>query len=270
MNPIRPIKKVLFCVSIVLFLAASSGLIAEGQVSPPKHPAETRVPILLYHRLGPKVVDGMTVRTDAFAAEMKYIKENGYTVIRLRQLIDFFLKKGPPPPPKSVVIVADDGHKSIYSDMLPIVKKYRFPVTLFLYPSAISNASYAMTWDQIRALQKTGLFEAQGHTYWHPNFQKEKKRLKPAEYDNFVEMQLKKSRDRLEKELGVTIDMLAWPFGIYDEELMRRARLSGYIAAFTIERRRAAPNDNIMSVPRFLMTGADTLEGFEKLLSEPK
>ena len=86
--------------------------------------------------------------------------------------------------------------------MLPLVKKYRIPVTLFIYPSAISNASYAMTWDQLREIKKTGLFDIQGHTYWHPNFRKERKRLSPEEYEKFVDMQLIKSKERLEKELG--------------------------------------------------------------------
>ena len=62
--------------------------------------------------------------------------------------------------------------------MLPIVRQYNMPVTLFLYPSCISNkhAPYAMKWEQIAELQKTGLFDMQGHTFWHPNFKKEQEK----------------------------------------------------------------------------------------------
>jgi hypothetical protein len=118
-----------------------------------------RVPILLYHRFGATVADGMTITTPVFEAQMKYLHDNGYKVIPLRQLIDHYRGKAPAPGPKSVVIVEDDAHKSVYSDMLPIIKKYRYPVTIFTYPSAISNAKYAMTWDQLRELTKTGLFD---------------------------------------------------------------------------------------------------------------
>ncbi|HEX9023338.1 MAG TPA: polysaccharide deacetylase family protein [Geobacteraceae bacterium] len=225
------------------------------------------VPILLYHRLGPAVVDGMTIKTTVFEEHLRYLRDNGYRVIRLRQLIDWYLKKGPPPPPKSVVIVADDGHKSVYSDMLPLVKKYNVPVTLFIYPSAISNAKYAMTWDQLRALKQTGLFDFQGHTYWHPNFKKDRKKMPPAEFEKSVHMQLAKSKARIEKELGVKVEMLAWPFGIYDDYLLKKAAQEGYIATFTIERRHATAGDSVMKLPRYLLINADQGKAFSQILA---
>ncbi len=230
------------------------------------------VPILLYHRFGPTVVDGMTITTSVFESHLKYLKDNGYTVIPLRRLVDWCRRKAPAPPAKSVVIVADDGHKSVYTDMLPLVKKYRVPVTIFVYPSAISNAKYAMTWDQLRALKKTGLFDIQSHTYWHPNFKKDRRKMSPAEFAKSVDMQLTKSKARLEKQLGGTVDLLAWPFGIYDDYLMKRAAADGYIAAFSIERHHVTPADGIMKLPRYLLINADQGKAFAQILagSAPK
>ena len=224
------------------------------------------VPILLYHRFGPVVADSMTITTPVFESHLKYLRDNGYTVIPLRQLVDYLLKKGAPLPPGAVVIVADDGHESVYTDMLPLIRKYHVPVTLFIYPSAISNASYAMTWEQLRELKKSGLVDFQSHSYWHPNFKKDKKKMTPAEYEKSVQMQLRKSREKLEKELNVKVDMLAWPFGIYDDELVRKAAESGYAAAFTIERRNAGNADNVMTLPRYLLIDADREKAFESLL----
>ena len=228
--------------------------------------ASVHVPILLYHRFGPAAVDSTTVTTPVFESHLEYLRRNGYTVIPLRQLVNYYLRKGPPPPQKSVVIVADDGHKTVYAYMLPLVKKYRIPVTLFIYPSAISNASYAMTWDQLREIKKTGLFDIQGHTYWHPNFGKERNKMKPAEYEKFVDMQLIKSKNRLEKELGTKVDMLAWPFGISDELLIEKAAKAGYIAAFTIERRHAGSSENIMKLPRYLLNNSHKGKVFENII----
>jgi hypothetical protein len=225
------------------------------------------VPILLYHRFGPVVSDSMTVNTAVFESHLKYIKENGYTVISLRQLVNYRLGKGHSPSPRSVVIVADDGHKSVYTHMLPLIKKYRVPVTLFIYPSAISNASYAMTWEQLREIKQTGLFEIQSHTYWHPDFKKEKKRLSTVEYTKFVEMQLKKSKDRLEKEFDIEVNMLAWPFGICDEWLVSKAIEAGYIASFTIERHHASISDSVMKLPRYLLQNADQGKTFKMILA---
>jgi peptidoglycan/xylan/chitin deacetylase (PgdA/CDA1 family) len=233
---------------------------------------EVNVPILLYHRLGPTVADGMTMKTSVFEEHLKYLKENGYKVIPLRQLVNWYQKKGPAPAPKSVVIVEDDAHKSVYSDMYPLAKKYNVPVTIFIYPSAVSNAKYALTWDQLRELKKSGLFDFQSHTYWHPNFKKERKKLKPADFDKLVSSQLVKAKDKIAKELCVTVDLLAWPFGIYDDDLLRRATAAGYTGTFTIERRHATASESVMKLPRYLLINADSGKNFAAILagSAPK
>jgi peptidoglycan/xylan/chitin deacetylase (PgdA/CDA1 family) len=243
-------------VLLFLLFTASSAL-ADG-------PA---VPILLYHRFGPAVVDGMTMKTTVFESHLKYLKDNGYKVIPLRQLVNWYLKKGPAPAPKSVVIVEDDAHKSVYTDMAPLVRKYNVPVTVFVYPSAISNATYAMTWDQIRELKKTGLFDFQPHTFWHPNFKKDRKKMAAAEFEKSVMTQLQKSRARIDKEVGGTVDLLAWPFGIHDDYLLQKAREAGYIATFTIERRHATAGDPVMKLPRYLLINADQGKAFEQILA---
>jgi peptidoglycan/xylan/chitin deacetylase (PgdA/CDA1 family) len=228
---------------------------------------QVSVPVLCYHRFGPKVADSMTVTTKVFEAQLQWLKDHQYTVIPMRTLVNYLLDKGPAPPPKSVVITVDDGHKTVYNEMLPLVRKYNIPVTLFLYPSCLSNASYAMTYEQLKALQATGLFDMQGHTFWHPNFKKEKKKLKPVEYQKLVDTQLAKSKAVLEKKLGVTVDVLAWPFGIYDDDLEKNAAKAGYVAAFTIDRRNASRSEKIMEQPRYLMTNGDGLKNFEAIVT---
>jgi peptidoglycan/xylan/chitin deacetylase (PgdA/CDA1 family) len=165
------------------------------------------------------------------------------------------------------VITADDGHRSVYTHMLPIVRRYQFPVTLFVYPSAISNAGYALTWEQLTALKETGLFDVQSHSYWHPNFKQEKRRLEPGQYDEFVRLQLLKSKQALETKLGGKVDLLAWPFGILDEELIGKAAAAGYVAGFTIERRHVTPRDPVMALPRYLMTQEVDMKIFGNVMS---
>ena len=264
---------------LLLFLICSLIVVSAPQAIPqditknqPVLSQGAGVPILLYHRLGPTVADGMTMKTSVFEEHLKYLRDNGYHVIPLRQLVDWYLKKGPQPPAKSVVIVEDDAHKSVYTDMLPLVKKYRVPVTVFIYPSAISNAKYAMTWDQLRELKKTGLFDFQGHTYWHPNFKKDRRKMAPAEFEKSVDMQLTKSKARIESQLGVKVDMLAWPFGIYDDYLLKKAAAAGYVATFTIEHRHATAAENVMKLPRYLLINSDQGKAFAQIVagSAPK
>lgn len=245
-----------FIVSALVLISVSSAFCAES----------FRVPILLYHRFGATVADGMTITTPVFESHMKYLHDDGYTVIPLRQLIDHYRGKAPAPKPKSVVIVEDDAHKSVFSDMLPVIRRYGYPVTIFAYPSAISNAKYAMTWEQLRELKKTGLFDVQSHTYWHPNFKKERKKLTGPALDQLVITQLRKSKARLETELGGRVDMLAWPFGINDDYLIGKAGEAGYVATFTIERRHATAIDPVMKLPRYLLVNADSGKSFVQLL----
>jgi peptidoglycan/xylan/chitin deacetylase (PgdA/CDA1 family) len=264
----RLLPLLLFCaITFPLTSLAAKPAQPELKKNVPAASQGVNVPILLYHRFGPTVADGMTIKTAVFEEHLKYLRDNGYKVIPLRQLIDWYLKKGPPPPAKSVVIVEDDAHKTVYSDMFPLAKKYNVPVTVFIYPSAISNAKYAMTWDQLRELKKSGLFDFQSHTFWHPNFKKDRKKMKPAEFEKSVDTQLAKSKARIEKELGGQVDMLAWPFGIYDDYLLKKAAGAGYIATFTIERHHATGSDSVTKLPRYLLINADQGKSFAQILA---
>lgn len=250
-----------------LSISLSQAALPEIKKSQPSLSQDVRVPILLYHRFGPTVADGMTITTPVFESHLKYLRDNGYKVIPLRQLVDWYQKKGPAPAAKSVVIVEDDAHKSVYTDMLPLAKKYNVPVTVFIYPSAISNAKYAMTWNQIRELKKSGLFDFQGHTYWHPNFKRDKKKMTPQEYEKSVATQLTKSKAKIEKELGGKVDMLAWPFGIFDDELLKKAAEAGYAATFTIVAHHAGRADSVNKLPRYLLINSDQGKAFAQIVA---
>jgi peptidoglycan/xylan/chitin deacetylase (PgdA/CDA1 family) len=224
------------------------------------------VAILAYHRFGATVPDSMTIRTATFRWQLDYLQANHHPVVPLRTLISFLQGRGPAPPPGAVVITIDDGHRSVFEEALPAIREYKVPVTLFIYPSAISNAAYALTWEQLGTLRDTGLFDIQSHTYWHPNFKIEKRRQSPAAYQAFVTMQFVKPKTVLEKRLGVHPDLLAWPFGIHDDELIRMAREVGYAAGVTLDHRLATPRDQIMALPRFLITESTSRKSFISML----
>jgi peptidoglycan/xylan/chitin deacetylase (PgdA/CDA1 family) len=222
--------------------------------------------ILLYHRFDPAPKDEMTITPSEFEGQIKFLRDNGYHIVPLRDIVNFMMGRGTLSP-RAVAITSDDGHRSVFTVMRPIVERYRIPVTLFIYPSAISNASYAMTWEQLKQLQSTGLYTIESHTYWHPNFNKDKRRLSPADYQKFVDSQMTKSKQVLERRMGAHVDLLAWPFGIYNDQLIAAARQAGYIAAFTIVRRPVSRQDSIMAIPRYIVTKRDVGKAFEALLA---
>lgn len=195
----------------------------------------TAVPILTYHRFDPTTAAFTTVRAATFESQLDTLAKDGYTVVPLTQALDVLLRRTPPPAHPITAITIDDGHESVYRVLFPIVKARHIPATLFIYPSAISNAHYALTWEQLREMRASGLVDIQCHTYWHPDFRKEKKKQDAASYTKFVDMQLTKSRAKLDSELGTHIDLLAWPYGIYDADLEAAAQHAGYRAAFAYD-----------------------------------
>lgn len=224
-----------------------------------------RVPILTYHNIDP-VPGSMTISPAKLEAQLQWIKDHGYTVIPLQELVAYLRGESSSIPEKSIVITADDGKKSVYTHMLPLVRKYKVPVTLFVYPSSISNAEYAMTWNELKKLQTTGLFDIQGHTYWHPNFKQEKKRLTASDYQKLVQAQLINSKKVLDEKLGINVTLLAWPFGIYDDYLEQEAAKAGYVMAFSIDARPANKSERMLSQPRYMILAGQSMEAFAAIV----
>ncbi len=165
------------------------------------------------------------------------------------------------------MITVDDGRITVYQYMLPIIQKYKFPVTLFIYPSITSREEYAMTWEQIKELQKTGYFDIQSHTYWHPDFKQDKIELSPAAYQEEVKSQMEKSKNILDKQLGIHVNLLAWPYGFYDSYLEQQAKKAGYIMAFSVDDRSAHRGENIMSMPRYMILQKHSMVTFINMLN---
>lgn len=238
---------------LILLLTGLCSLVGAGATE-----SGQRVAILVYHRFATTVTDSMTVRVSTFEAQLRFLRGHGYHIVALRDVVEWLTDPHAALPPKAVALTADDGHRSVFEVLRPIAAREHLPFTLFVYPSAISNASYALTWAQLRTLQGTGLFDVQSHTYWHPNFNQERTRRPPEDFRRFAEKQLHESRRRITAEIGTPVDLLAWPFGIFDDELISMASRDGFRAAFTIEGRMVDRQSPLLALPRFLITDADT------------
>lgn len=245
---------------------------ALAQENPHEQKAQKQVqapiPILAYHRFDPTAPGPTTVITHVFEQQLQWLAAHHYKIVPLRAAVDSLRGTAPPVASPAVVITIDDGHRSVYTQLFPIIRRERIPVTLFIYPSAISHASYALTWDQLKEMVKTGLVDVQSHTYWHPDFRKERLRRTPEDYRAFVDSQLTRSKAILENRLAIKVDMLAWPFGIADKELEAAAARSGYVAAFAYEGGLATPDSDPFALPRIPVSNAARGASFGALLSQ--
>ena len=226
------------------------------------------IPILCYHNLNPTVSGSMNMTPQKFEAQLKLLKDNGFTIIPLKEAVEYLQGTRASVPAKSVVITADDGWQSDYTYMYPLVRKYKIPVTLFIYPQTISEGKHALTWDELKELQHSGYFDIQDHTYSHPNFKQEKKHLSSANYEKFVNNELVHSKKILEDKLGINVTLLAWPFGIYDDYLEQEAKNAGYVMAFSIDARTANKSYRSMAQPRFMIVDAQSMKTFSSIVNE--
>lgn len=232
----------------------------------PADSSEFSVPILLYHRFAPTAPNAFTVTIKEFEEQMNYLKAKGYQVIPLESLVDYYLGRGSPPPPRAVAITIDDGHASVYRYAFPILRRYGFPATLFIYPCCIEHASYALTWPQIREMANQGL-EVGSHTRFHPNFKIERRRLTPEAYEALAAREFTSSKKILEERLQRPISYLSYPFGVHDEVLERKGFEAGYLAMLTLVRQPCQPTSNRGALGRYLITPHTSLHSFAGILS---
>lgn len=181
-----------------------------------------KIPVLVYHRFNSAIPGLTTVRTSTLESQLEWFEDHHYQILPLRTVIDKLRIIGDRPGTQMVAITIDDGHRSVYTEMFPLILKHHIPVTLFVYPSAISKASYALTWEQIREMKESGLVDVQSHTLWHPNFREERARLSNTEYEALVDKQLATSRLVLSSRVGGAIESLAWP--LWNPRFVSRGR----------------------------------------------
>src|SRR5437016_3660567 len=206
--------------------------------------------IFCYHLLVDKVrYPGTEITPAAFEAQMKELKDRGITVISMQDLLAW--KRGEKNiPPRCAVITFDDGYKSQYEVAWPIMKKYGYPFTMFIYTEGVRGGSLggggAITWEQLADMRDNGVdIEAhsathqdlrEGHTITlaSPGGKKTRTKLTGAQYEQWVRNEVVGSKELLEQRLGIKVNCFAVPFGNYNEHVKELARNAGYEAMFTV------------------------------------
>ena len=216
------------------------------------------VPILTYHRFDPLVARSATiVVTSVFAEQMEWLAAHHVEVAKLHDVADALSGRREPIAGPVVAITADDGFRTVYTEMFPILLRHRFPVTLFINPPSISAGSAYLTWTQISEMVASGLVDVQAHTLTHPNFNDQRLRRTPPDYAAFVDHEIAGSRPLIANRLGLPADLLAWPYGIHDADLEAAAVRAGYVAAFALGSSAAPPGGDAFALPRYQVYNTD-------------
>jgi peptidoglycan/xylan/chitin deacetylase (PgdA/CDA1 family) len=206
--------------------------------------------IFCYHGLVDKVrFPGTQITPAAFEAQMKELKDRGITVIGMQDLLAW--KRGEKNiPPRCAVVTFDDGLKSQYEVAWPIMKKFGYTFTMFIYTEGVRGGLFgggeAITWEQLGDMRDNGI-DIQAHSATHqdlrenhpvtirePDGKKARKRLTGPEYEQFLQNELVGSKTLLEQRLGIRVNCFAVPYGFYNQHVKDVARNAGYEAMFTV------------------------------------
>jgi peptidoglycan/xylan/chitin deacetylase (PgdA/CDA1 family) len=157
---------------------------------------------------------------------MGYLKANGYRVISMSELFAF-LNYRSALPEKSVVLTIDDGYRATYEIAYPILKKYGFAGTLFVYTDFIGASGAALSWDQLKDMKANG-FEVGSHTLSHCDLTKKREGEDMERYGARVRRELLLSKEIIDKNLDQDTIALAFPYGEYNQRILYLCEKIGY------------------------------------------
>ncbi len=217
---------------------------APTAAKPPIDPSASAI-ALCYHNIEDKGgIKALTITVAEFDRELKAIKDNGFTVIPMQDFLAW--RRGEKNiPRKSCIITIDDGWVSAYTNAWPLLKKYGYPFTVFIYVNYVGSGGKSMSWDQLAEMRDAGV-DIECHTYSHSDLKKPgvlvdkktadlvRKDVATLGVDGWLKKEIVDSKEMIEKQLGIKVNAFAYPFGKYNQKARELVKAAGYEAAFTV------------------------------------
>ncbi len=186
------------------------------------------LPILVYHYVEivtdqrDTIRKSLNITPSTFERQVQTLKENGYTFITPSQIPQ--IQSGKLNVEKPIIISFDDGYHDFYTDVFPILKKENIRVIAYIVPGFLDKPNY-MYWDQLEEIVKSNLVEIGAHTVSHPALDKLQGQIASAE--------IVQSKSLLEQRLGIKVNSFAYPYGRFNDQVVKIVQSAGYISAVT-------------------------------------
>ncbi|MCG7409640.1 polysaccharide deacetylase family protein [Paenibacillus sp. ACRRX] len=223
---------------------------------------KNQVAVLMYHDLADKPEVSHILPVSQFERHMKLLETHGFKVISMDEYIDFMIL-GKKVPNNAVLLTFDDGYESFYTKAYPILRKYNYTATNFVIVSAIDNQTgrKKLTWDQMREMKQAGMsfysHTYDSHKYGAINaagkekpmltrhlYLKDKKRIESdQEYITRITADLSTAEQRLKQELGNKRSVIAFPYGAYNNDVIKVLNKLGTQLSFTVKKGMTTKDD---------------------------
>ncbi len=217
------------------------------------------VPVFIYHRFAETQYPSTNISLDTFNQQLSYLKNEGYQVLPLSKIAQM-IRKGESFPENAVGLSVDDAFSSFAEHALPLLKKYDFPVTLFVNTDAVGTAGY-LDWSQLRDVLAQGV-EIGNHTASHAYLVEMEESETAAQWQERIRADIETSKLALETHLGIIPEIFAYTYGEYTPAVIEVIKAAGFKSAFAQQSGVIAQNSDIWSLPRFPMGGELCLAGW--------
>lgn len=191
------------------------------------------IPVLLYHNIG-NYPDGMMedgMLPETFEKQMKFLADNGYQVVTLSRALDHMTRKKKLLS-KAMAITIDGGYQDAFTNVLPILKKYRFPATFFIPPESIGKQRTikgvpikCLNWDEVREIRKSGM--EIGLLAYHG------RSIKSRYDENAIKESISQAMGILAKKMNPQVKYCAFKEGVPEKSLWNFLQHQGFHAVFT-------------------------------------
>jgi peptidoglycan/xylan/chitin deacetylase (PgdA/CDA1 family) len=213
---------------------------------------KSQVIVLCYHRFEERPKDSLAIKPAEFEAQMQALKDHGITVISMEDFLAW--KSGEKPiPEKAALITIDDGYLSGYKVAWPILKKFGYPFTMFIYTDYIKggpkSGGQSMSWNQLADMRDEGV-DIESHTISHSSLNARKGKT-DEEYLAWLKNEIAGSKELLEKNLGIQVNAFAYPYGLNNATVRDLVKQTGYQVAFTVWGRRIGYGADPMTIGRY-------------------
>ena len=155
-------KQKFFRAAVPLVMLAVSAALSVFVYRLPQ-PVREPLPVLMYHHMVPDGQDcnDMTVTPGKFRSDLETVLAMGYTPVLPRELA-----AGDALPEKPILITFDDGYRSNYDLVYPILREYgvKACISIIVLMPDLPTDNFC-TWDQLREMTASGLVEIGSHSY---------------------------------------------------------------------------------------------------------
>lgn len=260
---------------LVIAAASALALPAFAQPLPPADPDDgLSFRVLSFHdvRTGVRASfeqspDETAVDDSTLAEVFAWLQYNGYHPVSLQQIVDA-RAGGKPLPAQPVLLTFDDGYRSAYTKVFPLLKRYNYPALFALVTSWLdvpegqlvhwgdkpAPRENFLLWPEAAEMARSGLVEFASHTdAMHtgvlanpqgnmlPSAATHRYDPKTGRYEDDdtyvrrIEADLRRSREIIEARTGARVRATVWPYGAYNTAALEASKRAGMPITFTLD-----------------------------------